>query len=621
MLWKQTPFATRHSLFASIAILSLKVCDLAVGSGHFLIGAAHRLARRVAAARTGEEEPSPEATRSALREVIGRCLYGVDINPMAAELCRVSLWLEALEPGKPLSFLDHHIRVGNSLLGATPELIAGGLPDEAFNPIEGDDKKLCSALKKQNKQERGGQRSMLHMMVAELQAQYNSIEASTRWIHEAPDDTIDQIHRKAEQFNRLVVSPEYRHAQQVADAWCAAFVWRKQKGAPFESITTDTIRRLEEDPEALSLGQRTEVERLASQYRFFHWHLTFPEVFAKGGFNCVLGNPPWDMVELSEKEFFASRLLEIAQAPSARRRQELIRTLETNNPVIFQEFTAAKREVYSVRHFLQSTGRYPYSSHGRINLYPLFVENGAALVAGRSRVGIIVPSAISMDAYNAPLFSWLVKTKRIVSLFDFDNTEGLFPDVDSRYRFCLLTLSGFDAPSDSFDLCFYAHTTVELKNIERHISLSLEEIRLFSPNTLAPPMFLNSMDANLAMAVYAKCGVLADHNSKQNPWNISIQRMLSLSDPGDMFRKTSELVSNDSTADFSGWTRLYSGKVIHQFEHRFATYRQGEWWLVTTSNQRILGFQLTQSITSGSVKLQSGFQKLNQTAGSSFIAM
>ena len=141
---------------AAEALLKLKICDLAVGSGHFLIGAAHRLARRVAAARTGEEEPSPEATRSALREVIGRCLYGVDINPMAAELCRVSLWLEALEPGKPLSFLDHHIRVGNSLLGATPELIAKGIPDDAFKPIEGDDKNACSVLKKRNKAERTG---------------------------------------------------------------------------------------------------------------------------------------------------------------------------------------------------------------------------------------------------------------------------------------------------------------------------------------------------------------------------------------------------------------------------------------------------------------------------------
>ena len=158
---------------AEKAILALKVCDPAVGSGHFLVGAAHRLARHLARVRAlaqGESEPSPLLYQHALRDVIGRCLYGVDVNPMAAELCRVSLWLEALEPGKPLSFLDHHIRVGNSLLGATPELIAAGLPDEAFTAIEGDDKKACAVLKKRNKAERKGLGPLFAEQDAETQA-------------------------------------------------------------------------------------------------------------------------------------------------------------------------------------------------------------------------------------------------------------------------------------------------------------------------------------------------------------------------------------------------------------------------------------------------------------------
>ncbi len=146
-----------YSLLAEKALLSLKVCDPAVGSGHFPVGAAHRLARHLARVRAhalGESEPSPLLYQHALCDVIGHCLYGVDINPMAAELCRVSLWLEALEPGKPLSFLDHHIRVGTSLLGTTPELLAKGIPDEAFTAIEGDDKSHTAALKKLNKTER-----------------------------------------------------------------------------------------------------------------------------------------------------------------------------------------------------------------------------------------------------------------------------------------------------------------------------------------------------------------------------------------------------------------------------------------------------------------------------------
>ncbi|MCP5114523.1 MAG: N-6 DNA methylase, partial [bacterium] len=133
------------------AILALTVCDPACGSGHFLVAAARRIAKRLAAVRSGDDEPSPEAVQEALRDVVGHCLYGVDINPMAVELCKVSLWMEAVEPGKPLSFLDHHIRVGNSLLGATPALLQKGIPDAAFKPIEGDDKAYCRELKKYNK--------------------------------------------------------------------------------------------------------------------------------------------------------------------------------------------------------------------------------------------------------------------------------------------------------------------------------------------------------------------------------------------------------------------------------------------------------------------------------------
>ena len=246
---------------AEQAILALKVCDPAVGSGHFLVGAAHRLARhlaRIRATAQGEGEPSPGFYQHALRDVIGRCLYGVDINPMAAELCRVSLWLEALDPGKPLSFLDHHIRVGNSLLGTTPELIAGGLPDDAFTAIEGDDKKVCTQLKKRNKAEREGfeQGDLLggadHGVAADLSAV--TAEASKL-------DATAGRHRRCRpaqrpiSSSRLVVSPEYKHAQQVADAWCAAFVWPKTPTTLTDVVTTGAIQRLATNPKALSAAQ------------------------------------------------------------------------------------------------------------------------------------------------------------------------------------------------------------------------------------------------------------------------------------------------------------------------------------------------------------------------------
>lgn len=286
------------------ALLDLKVCDPACGSGHFLVAAAHRIAKRLAALRTGDEEPSPEAQREALRAVIGRCLYGVDVNPMAVELCKVSLWMEALEPGKPLSFLEHRILCGNSLLGATPALLGQGIPDEAFQALEGDDKKVVSELRKQNRQQREGQETLF---VGTSTAGDNvGLARILTDIDHLADDSLSAVRAKEERYQGLSRSAEYRRAKLAADAWCSAFVCRKTPG--MSAITHDVFVRLSRDPESVPQALRDEIERLAGEYRFFHWHLAFPEVLTmtvaegavlddgpswSGGFDMVLGNPPW----------------------------------------------------------------------------------------------------------------------------------------------------------------------------------------------------------------------------------------------------------------------------------------------------------------------------------------
>jgi len=386
---------------AEQAILNLKVCDPAVGSGHFLVGAAHRLARHLARVRAlaeGESEPSPLLYQHALRDVIGRCLYGVDVNPMAAELCRVSLWLEALEPGKPPSFLDHHIRVGNSLLGTTPELIAAGLPDDAFKPIEGDDKKFCTALKKRNKKEReGGQMALGLPEVAEPQAEYNTLADRAKGLDQAPDDSLEAWQRKAEQFQRLVVSPEYRHQQQNADAWCAAFVWPKHTDAP-EPITTDTIRRLEEDVNALSPAQREELEQLASQYQFFHWHLAFPEVFARGGFDCVLGNPPWELMEAKGN--------------------------------------VASTEKFARMQLWFRSNRYSVLK-GRRDLYKLFLVNCSCWLNPIGRLAFLTPLGVFIEDDASTWRKKFFNEGSLIELRHFQNQRKLFfPGVHASYRFC-----------------------------------------------------------------------------------------------------------------------------------------------------------------------------------------
>ena len=270
------------------------------------------MANRLAQVRTGDEEPSPEAVRKALRDIVGRCLYGVDINPMAVELCKVNLWLEALEPGKPLSFLEHHIQCGNSLLGATPALLKKGIPDEAFDPLEGDDKKVCSILRKQNKSEREGQQgSLLDALHGLPEREVDDLAAQVAALDAIPDETIEGQKRKDEAWSKVVSSAAFDHAKLVADAWCAAFVWKKKDDPVLQygmtersfpgSSRTPPLSPPGCAPRSLASPANTSSSTgtwrslaPSSQPRLMP-RRTAPD--GEVGFDVVFGNPPWGQQE------------------------------------------------------------------------------------------------------------------------------------------------------------------------------------------------------------------------------------------------------------------------------------------------------------------------------------
>lgn len=579
----------RSAAEAEVAILALKVCDPAVGSGHFLVGAAHRLARHLARVRAlaeGESEPSPLLYQHALRDVIGRCLYGVDVNAMAAELCRVSLWLEALEPGKPLSFLDHHIRVGNSMLGTTPELIAGGLPDDAFKPMEGDDKKVCAALKKRNKQERdGGQMDLGLPMVAEASIEYDTLASRSQGLDQAPDDSLAAIERKAEQFRRLVVSPEYRHQQRIADAWCAAFVWPKTADAP-AAITTDVIQRLEENLDAPEVAQRSELERLANEYQFFHWQLAFPEVFAQGGFDCVLGNPPWEHTELKEKEWFAERSPEIANSKTGAERKRRIAALRTEDPELFALFAKAQRHHNGISHFLADSGRYPFCGRGRINYYTVFAEGMRTILNGTGKSGAVLPSGIVTDDTTKYFFQNIVETQSLVSVLSFENEELIFSEVHHATRFCLFTVgSGGRPSSEDANLVFFARSVEHTREPERKFTLTPQDINLLNPNTRTCPIFRYQKDAELTKAIYRRSPVLIlearEDVDEINPWSLTFrQGLFNMTTDSGQFLTRNQLEDrggqllggNIFRVEGVDYLPLYEAKMIHHFNHRWGTY-------------------------------------------------
>lgn len=283
----------KHPENPALALLGLSIVDPACGSGHFLLAAARRLASHVARLSTNGT-PSAAEYRHALRQVVGRCIYGVDLNPMAVELCKVSLWMEAVEPGLPLTFLNSHIQHGNALLGTTPELMAKGIPDAAWEPIEGDDKKTASALKKRNKKAAEGQRSLDTLWSKPSDTEAEVLARAVAELEAASDANPEALTKKESQWDGILGSAEYHHQKLVADAWCAAFVWPKQPGDLAKVAPTNELWRQLRDGQGQPPALTTKtVGELAEQYRFFHWNLQFPQVFARGGFDVVLGNPPW----------------------------------------------------------------------------------------------------------------------------------------------------------------------------------------------------------------------------------------------------------------------------------------------------------------------------------------
>lgn len=569
------------------AILNLKVVDPACGSGHFLIAAAHRMAKRLAAVRTGEEEPPPEAQRKALRDVIGHCIYGVDVNPMAVELCKVSLWMEALEPGKPLSFLEHRIQPGNSLLGATPALLAKGIPDEAFTAIEGDTREACTKWKRVNRNERATWEKKQQWLG--LDAPWNKLGALAQGLmalDNLTDDSIVAIREKERLYREAIQSGDYLDGKFLADAWCAAFVWKKDSLTEFP-ITEEIFRQIERNPRAFASEKQNmtaEVLRLAGQYHFFQWHLAYPDVFdadGKGGFDCVLGNPPWERVKLQEKEWFAERSPEIATAPNSAARKRLIAALKEGDPVLHRQFLEDSRTSDGESHFIRNSGRYPLCGRGDINVYSIFAEVMRTATSQSGRAGCIVPSGIATDDTTKFFFNDLMTSGTLASLYDFENTANLFPGVGhGRARFCLLVTQGSGQAIRPARVAFLLRLPSDLADPARSFTLSADDIALLNPNTGTCPVFRNASDAELTKKIYRNIPVLVrERPREENPWAVSFMAMLHMANDSGIFHTREQLesegarmVGNVFCREDQRWLPLYEAKMVHHFDHRFGDY-------------------------------------------------
>jgi hypothetical protein len=609
------------------ALLSVKVLDPACGSGHFLLAAGRHIAVRLARLRSGGTA-GPEEYRHALRDVASSCLHGVDRNPMAIELAKVALWIETVEPGKPLGFLDANLRPGDSLLGVFDlDALRLGIPDAAYKPLAGDDRVACRELDVRNKAERRGQGALdFRAGGGRLPPAAPLARAAQAW-RALPEDNPEQIAVKRSRFEASRVDPNAYALRVACDLYVAAFLSPKPAGTDASNATkvptTGAVWQRATGGQIYGPleGRAVDLARTAGA---FHWPLEFPEVMAAGGFDVVLGNPPWDRIKLQEQEYFAARAPEVATATNAAERGRMIGNLRqattgTRERMIYEAFETAKRTSEASSVFARvpgdEGGRFPLTGRGDVNTYSLFTELFVRTTSVRGRAGIISPTGIATDATTAPFFGALITQQRLVSLHDFQTGLGYFNDIGhARFKFCLLTVAREGQGQAEPEFSFFSRTAEEFQDRRRHFRLSPAEIAKLNPNTRTAPLFRTAVDAELTARIYSRMPVLVRTNSggEENPWGISFMRMFDMANDSGLFRTAEQLAAEGLVRDSVDWVDqpgvaprqavlaiaggrdtvslpldglpaqrrryvpLYEAKMVHQFDHRWATYDGSE---------------------------------------------
>ena len=608
------------------ALLDLKICDPAMGSGHFLVSLVDLLSDRVIAAiaeadATVEGYVSPLTRRIAgirrtildnaaangwtvdaaqlddrhviRRMVLKRCIYGVDKNPMAVELAKVSLWLHTFTVGAPLSFLDHHLRRGDSLFG-------------------------CWARQGIERTGAQGYGLFIHEPVnraADAAGAMQTIERLT-------DAEIAEAHRSAQTF------AEVEALTAPLDAFLSvlhAFDWLDVKTREDKAALHAFFEGRLGDPIALAQGTATvakdtpdgarfagllaRARGLIADERFLNWQAAFPGVWTDlkspaptGGFDAVIGNPPWDRVKLQQVEWFAARRRDVALTQRAADRQRMIAALEKAADPLAADFQRANARAAATARMARTCGDYPLLSRGDVNLYSLFVERAMSLVKPDGVIGLLVPSGIASDKTAAPFFQSVATEGRLRALYDFENRRTrfdappFFPDVDSRFKFCAFVAGR--APTDVPAQCaFFLQDVSELR---RRFPLAAHDFARVNPNTGTAPIFRTRRDAELTTAIYARLPVLVDRSSGEDvkAWPVKYVRMFDMANDSNLFRTREELENREGAWAAGGsrfdsqqgtWVSLYEGKMVQAFDHRAADVTINEKNLFKPGQQESVG--------------------------------
>ena len=560
------------------ALLELKIVDPACGSGHFMLAVARRIANELARFDSQSDTFDEMARQHALREVVRHCIFGVDKNELAVELCKAALWIETIDPGKPLSFLDPHILKGDSLIGILDAAdITDGIPDDAYKPLIGDDPDVCQALRAKNKSSRGKIQGTLFD-----QERFASRATDGVAFEDMPEDTRVQIAEKQAAWSAKLQTPVRQREELKANLFVSAFYFSKTRGTIHDVPTNEDLAAVDSGmtirPEVL---QR--VDAISRQYAFFHWNVSFRDIMRSGGFDVVIGNPPWKRLKLNEKEFFARRDPSLASM-AGKRRKDAIVALKDTNPRLWADFVAMDNSVDSANRFVRYSGRFPLTAVGDLNTYPLFAETGLRLLPNRGRLGMVLRTGIATEETRSAFFDKIFAGRQLVSLFDFSNANALFSDIAQVERFCLLTVAG-ESVAETTDFVFLATSVSDLTDPRRHFTLSADDLTRINPNTRTCPMFRTSKDAEIARRVYSRVPVLQNEAETSGSNKIielreglfhmtsssgSFETFADLADSGEVLN--GNRFSHDGSEE---WLPLYEAKMIDSYDHRYGSYPLG----------------------------------------------
>jgi hypothetical protein len=319
------------------------------------------------------------------------------------------------------------------------------------------------------------------------------------------------------------------------------------------------------------------------------WKAAFPAIFAKGGFDAVIGNPPWERMKVQEREFFSLAAPEIASSVNAADRRKLVAAVEAANPDLWEKYhavlAASERTLAYVR---TEPAGYPLTGRGDVNTYMLFAELARQLVSPTGRAGLLVPSGIATDATTKHFFNDLMESKTLTALFDFENRKLVFPDVDSRFKFSVLLMNGAEVPPETARFVFFAQEIEDLRKRNRQISLTARDLKLLNPNTRTCPIFRTRRDAELTKRIYRQIPILIDYKREKggNPWEIRFVRMFDQTNDAERFITAEALATDGFALKGNHWTKgsniylpLYEAKMIQAFDHRAAGVRieAGNW--------------------------------------------